>query len=185
MLCPGAFVIPPGSGDHGVMAAIAEQAGAPSLRVRAGWAVIDTLIITRRNLLVWMRVPACLVFTVVQPVIFVLLFRDVFGGAIPVHTVGGYVNYLIPGIIAQTAAFATFGTAIALAQELKKGVIDRCARCRWRGRTQQRRSAAAPAAPPADSRCNGRSRTTTRACCTPSKPGFGPVMRPRPQRIDS
>ena len=40
-------------------------------------------------------------------------------------TPGGYVNFLMPGIIAQTAAFATFGTAIALAQELKKGVIDR------------------------------------------------------------
>jgi ABC transporter DrrB family efflux protein len=87
--------------------------------------VTDTLTITRRNLLVWMRVPAYLVFTVIQPVMFVLLFRYVFGGAIPVHTVGGYVNFLIPGIIAQTAAFATFGTAIALAQELKKGVIDR------------------------------------------------------------
>src|SRR3984957_10167410 len=113
------------------MTAVAERVatpgapGEPSLRVRFGWAVTDTLTITRRNLLVWIRVPAYLVFTVIQPVIFVLLFRYVFGGAIPVHTVGGYVNYLIPGIIAQTAAFATFGTAIALAQELKKGVIDR------------------------------------------------------------
>jgi ABC transporter DrrB family efflux protein len=110
------------------MTAIAEYAGpvgAPSRLVRARWAVSDTLTITRRNLLVWMRVPAYLVFTVIQPVIFVLLFRYVFGGAIPVHTVGGYVNYLIPGIIAQTAAFATFGTAIALAMELNKGVIDR------------------------------------------------------------
>jgi ABC transporter DrrB family efflux protein len=50
----------------------------------------------------------------------------VFGGAIPVAGIkGGYVSYLMPGIIGQTAAFATFGTAIALAQELKKGVIDR------------------------------------------------------------
>src|SRR6202042_1669075 len=79
----------------------------------------------RRNLLVWMRVPAYLMFTVIQPVMFVLLFRYVFGGAIPVHVRGGYVNFLMPGIIGQTAAFATFGTAIALAQELKKGVIDR------------------------------------------------------------
>src|ERR1700732_962373 len=113
------------------MTAVAEGVGAPGvpgepgLRIRFGWAVTDTLTITRRNLLVWMRVPAYLVFTVIQPVMFVLLFRYVFGGAIPVHTVGGYVNFLIPGIIAQTAAFATFGTAIALAQELKKGVIDR------------------------------------------------------------
>ncbi|HME65336.1 MAG TPA: ABC transporter permease, partial [Streptosporangiaceae bacterium] len=111
------------------MTAIAERiagpVGAPNWRVRFGWAVTDTLTITRRNLLVWMRVPAYLMFTVIQPVMFVLLFRYVFGGAIPVDVPGGYVNFLIPGIIAQTAAFATFGTAIALAQELKKGVIDR------------------------------------------------------------
>jgi ABC-2 type transport system permease protein/oleandomycin transport system permease protein len=98
-------------------------AGEPGLRTRFGWAITDTLTITRRNLLVWMRVPAYLVFTVIQPVMFVLLFRYVFGGAI--HVAGNYVNFLMPGIIAQTAAFATFGTAIALAQELKKGVIDR------------------------------------------------------------
>ncbi len=97
----------------------------PSLLVRGRWAVSDTLTITRRNLLVWMRVPAYIVFTVIQPVIFVLMFRYVFGGAIHVPVKGGYVNFLMPGIIAQTAAFATFGTAIALAQELKKGVIDR------------------------------------------------------------
>src|SRR2546430_15752561 len=72
-----------------------------------------------------MRVPAYLVFTVIQPVIFVLMFRYVFGGAILVKVPGGYVNFLIPGVVAQTAAFASFGTAIALAMELKKGVIDR------------------------------------------------------------
>jgi ABC transporter DrrB family efflux protein len=99
---------------------------APSLLDQARWAVSDTLTITRRNLLVWMRVPAYIVFTVIQPVMFVLMFRYVFGGAIQVPGVpGGYVNFLMPGIIGQTAAFATFGTAIALAQELKKGVIDR------------------------------------------------------------
>jgi ABC transporter DrrB family efflux protein len=97
----------------------------PSPLVRGRWAVSDTLTITYRNLLVWLRVPAYIVFTVIQPVIFVLMFRYVFGGAIHVAVKGGYVNFLMPGIIAQTAAFATFGTAISLAQELKKGVIDR------------------------------------------------------------
>jgi ABC transporter DrrB family efflux protein len=98
----------------------------PSLLTQARWAVTDTLTITRRNLLVWMRVPAYIMFTVIQPVMFVLLFRYVFGGAIQVPGVkGGYVSFLLTGIIGQTAAFATFGTAIALAQELKKGVIDR------------------------------------------------------------
>ena len=106
--------------------AAAPPVGDPSLFTRARWAVSDTLTITRRNLLVWMRVPAYIMFTVIQPVMFVLLFRYVFGGAIPVPGVpGGYVNFLMPGIIGQSAAFATFGTAIALAQELKKGVIDR------------------------------------------------------------
>src|ERR1700719_919647 len=103
----------------------AVQPGGPGLFIQARWAVSDTLTITPRNLLVWMRVPAYIVFTVIQPVMFVLMFRYVFGGAIPVNVPGGYVNFLMPGIIAQTAAFATFGTAIALAQELKKGVIDR------------------------------------------------------------
>jgi ABC transporter DrrB family efflux protein len=97
----------------------------PSAAQNARWAISDALVITRRNLLVWMRVPAYLVFTVVQPVIFVLLFRYVFGGAIHAPGAGGYVSYLMPGIIGQTAAFATFATAIALAQEAKKGVIDR------------------------------------------------------------
>ncbi|HEY2281912.1 MAG TPA: ABC transporter permease [Streptosporangiaceae bacterium] len=109
------------------MTAIAIQPGqdAPGLVTRARWAVSDTLTISRRNLLVWARVPAYIVFTIIQPVMFVLLFRYVFGGAIAVNTKGGYVNFLMPGILAQTAAFACFGTAISLAQELKKGVIDR------------------------------------------------------------
>jgi ABC transporter DrrB family efflux protein len=99
--------------------------GGPGALVQARWAVSDTMAITRRNLLVWLRVPAYLVFTVIQPVMFVLMFRYVFGGAINVNVPGGYVNFLMPGIIGQTAAFACFGTAIALAQELTKGVIDR------------------------------------------------------------
>jgi ABC-2 type transport system permease protein/oleandomycin transport system permease protein len=96
----------------------------PGLLIRFRWAVSDTLVLARRNLLVWARVPAYLVFTVIQPVMFVLMFRYVFGGAIKVPG-GDYVDFLMPGIIGQTAAFASFATAIALAQELKKGVIDR------------------------------------------------------------
>ena len=107
------------------MTAIAEPTWAPGLGSRIRWGISDTLTLTKRSLLVWLRVPAYLVFTVIQPVMFVLLFRFVFGGAIPVKSPGGYVNFLLPGIIAQTAAFSTFGTAIVLAQELKKGVIDR------------------------------------------------------------
>jgi ABC-2 type transport system permease protein/oleandomycin transport system permease protein len=79
----------------------------------------------KRNLTVWLRVPAYIVFTVVQPTIFTLLFRYVFGGAIPVAVPGGYVNFLLPGVIGQTAAFASMATAISLAVEVQKGVIDR------------------------------------------------------------
>jgi ABC transporter DrrB family efflux protein len=85
----------------------------------------DVTAMTERNLLAWVRVPAILVFTLVQPVIFVLLFRYVFGGAIPVGGKGGYVNYLLPGVIGQTAAFASFSTAIALSREIQRGSIDR------------------------------------------------------------
>lgn len=94
-----------------------------SHRLRLG--VADTLTLTRRELYIWLRNPAFIFFTIIQPVIFVLLFRFVFGGAIPVGVQGGYVNFLMPGIVAQSAAFASFGTAIALARQLQKGVIDR------------------------------------------------------------
>ena len=103
----------------------AREAARPSAAQLLKWAFSDAMVMSRRNLLVWIRVPAYIVFTVVQPVIFVLLFRYVFGGAIQAPGAGGYVNFLMPGIIGQTAAFATFATAIALAQEIKKGVIDR------------------------------------------------------------
>ena len=97
----------------------------PGLRQQARWGVEDSLVITKRNLIVWFRVPSYIFFTVVQPVMFTLLFRYVFGGAIKVPVPGGYVNWLIPGIIAQTAGFASFSTAIGMARELQRGGIDR------------------------------------------------------------
>ncbi|HET6966343.1 MAG TPA: ABC transporter permease [Acidimicrobiales bacterium] len=97
----------------------------PPLSTRLQYGVADTITLTRRDLLIWFRNPAFLFFTFIQPVMFVLLFRYVFGGAIPVKVPGGYVNFLMPGIIAQSAAFASFGTAISLARQLQKGVIDR------------------------------------------------------------
>jgi ABC transporter DrrB family efflux protein len=85
----------------------------------------DAVTLTRRELIIWFRNPAYIFFTIIQPVMFVILFRYVFGGAIPVGVRGGYVNFLMPGIVAQSAAFASFGTAISLARQLQKGVIDR------------------------------------------------------------
>ena len=77
-------------------------------RLRFGLA--DTVTLTRRDLLIWFRNPAFLFFTFIQPVMFVLLFRYVFGGAIPGNVPGGYVAFLMPGSIAQSAAFASWLT---------------------------------------------------------------------------
>jgi ABC transporter DrrB family efflux protein len=104
---------------------VALDVPSPALSQRLRFGISDTLSLTLRDLLIWLRNPAFIFFTVIQPVMFVLLFRYVFGGAIPVRVPGGYVNFLMPGIIAQSAAFASFGTAISLARQLQKGVIDR------------------------------------------------------------
>ncbi len=88
------------------------------------WAVNDSLVMAQRNLLAIVRIPTALVFLLVQPVMFVLLFRYVFGGAIPVKGVD-YVNYLLPGILVQTTIFGAIGTAIGLAEDLQRGLIER------------------------------------------------------------
>ena len=88
------------------------------------WALRDTMTIARRNVLALVRIPTALVFSVIQPIMFVILFRYVFGGAI--HTdEGSYVNYLIPGILVQTTFFGSVGTAIGLAEDLQRGLIER------------------------------------------------------------
>ena len=89
-------------------------------------AVADTLVLARRNLLRIPRAPDLLVGYTVQPVMFVLLFVYVFGGAIEVPPgFDDYADFLMPGIIVQTMAFGGFVTAIGLAEDLKKGLIDR------------------------------------------------------------
>jgi len=92
--------------------------------VKLRWALSDTLTITKRNLLAITRIPEQLFFSTVQPIMFVLLFRYVFGGAI--HTSeGSYVNYLMPGIFVQTVVFGSVSTSIGLAEDLQKGLIER------------------------------------------------------------
>ncbi|HEY5266465.1 MAG TPA: ABC transporter permease [Acidimicrobiales bacterium] len=88
------------------------------------WAVSDVLTIARRNLLAIVRIPTALVFMIIQPIMFVILFRYVFGGVIRVPG-GSYVNYMIPGILVQTMIFGSVGTAIGLAEDLQKGLIER------------------------------------------------------------
>jgi ABC transporter DrrB family efflux protein len=85
----------------------------------------DTMIITQRQLRLLTRVPEVLIFSTIQPVMFVLLFRYVFGGSISTDQPGGYVQLLMPGIFVQTVAFTLAGTAAGLAEDMKKGLIDR------------------------------------------------------------
>jgi ABC transporter DrrB family efflux protein len=89
-----------------------------------GWALQDSLAIARRNLISLRRQPELMVFSTVQPVIFVLLFTYVFGGAIKVPGLD-YVEYLMPGIFCQTVVFGAINTAIGLSDDLQKGLIER------------------------------------------------------------
>ena len=91
---------------------------------RFGWAISDSWVVTKRNLLQNVRIPSLLVFSTIQPVMFVLLFRYVFGGAINVPGVR-YVDFLMPGIFVQTSVFGAVQTGIGLAEDLSKGLIDR------------------------------------------------------------
>ena len=88
-------------------------------------AISDALVITKRQLLQLSRVPEVLIFSTIQPVMFVLLFRYVFGGSIDSGQPGGYVQLLMPGIFVQTVAFTLVATAAGLAEDMKKGLIDR------------------------------------------------------------
>jgi ABC transporter DrrB family efflux protein len=87
--------------------------------------VRDTMAITQRNLIAYRRVPQLLVFSTIQPVIFVLMFRYVFGGAINPPGPIPYVDFLMPGIWVQTVVFGTIATAIGLATDAKSGLMER------------------------------------------------------------
>ena len=101
----------------------------PTLHGSLARAVSDIAVIIRRNLLFTVRLPEVLVLSSIMPVIFIVMFTYVFGGAIrgalPPAAAGKYVNWLIPGLLAQFALFGGSGTASGLAEDLVKGVIDR------------------------------------------------------------
>jgi ABC transporter DrrB family efflux protein len=88
------------------------------------YAVSDTLVLSKRSLLRIRRQPDLLVGFTIQPIMFVLLFVYVFGGAIATPGLD-YVDFLMPGIIVQSMVFGGFVTALGLAEDLKKGLIDR------------------------------------------------------------
>lgn len=91
---------------------------------RFAWNFTDTVVVARRNLLHYVRLPQLLVFSFIQPIMFVLLFAYVFGGAIQTPN-GDYINYLLPGILVQTVLFGGIQTTIGLSDDLRKGLIDR------------------------------------------------------------
>jgi ABC-2 type transport system permease protein/oleandomycin transport system permease protein len=89
--------------------------------------VSDWWVLTKRNLVTYLRKPDLLVFSTIQPVMFVLLFVFVFGGAFELFLPANvsYVDFLMPGIFVQTAIFAATQTGVGLADDLQKGLIDR------------------------------------------------------------
>ena len=91
------------------------------------WGTRDTWTVTKRNLRHYVRQPRLLVFSTIQPVMFVILFSFVFGGiagdALPEGTT--YIAFLLPGLFIHSAAFRSVQTAVGLAEDLERGVVDR------------------------------------------------------------
>jgi ABC-2 type transport system permease protein len=95
-----------------------------TLRNRLYWGASDIWAVTQRNLIAYTRIPEAMVFSSIQPIMFVLLFVYVFGGA--VSTPGfRYVDFIMPGIFVQTVCFGAVSTGIGLADDLGKGLIER------------------------------------------------------------
>lgn len=97
--------------------------------VRPGRMLTDTWVIAKRNLVRNVRLPQLLIFATIQPIMFLLLFNFVFGGAIgdsiPEVADGNYLNFLLPGLLVQISAFGAGQTAVGLSEDLNKGVISR------------------------------------------------------------
>jgi ABC transporter DrrB family efflux protein len=87
-------------------------------------AMSDTAVMTRRNMLRFLRLPQLLIFSTIQPVFLLLLFNYVFGGAINVGGIN-YIQYLLPGFLVQTVVFGSTQTSVGMAEDLNKGIIDR------------------------------------------------------------
>ena len=97
-------------------------------RPALGWLVSDTLAVAKRHVIKITRIPESLFFELIQPVMFVLLFAYVFGGAINLGSDGGaqaYREFLIPGIFAQTVMFAVASITVGITEDASKGIMDR------------------------------------------------------------
>lgn len=85
----------------------------------------DGLIITRRNAMRYIRLPQLIIFSSIQPIMFLTLFNYVFGGALGTTAGGDYINFLLPGIMVQTVLFGALQTGVGLSRDLNAGIIDR------------------------------------------------------------
>ncbi|WP_333737195.1 ABC transporter permease [Streptomyces sp. IBSBF 2806] len=112
------------------MSAVTDAAGgaAPQPARSLGQPIRDSLVVAKRNLIRMARIPEVVIFGLIQPIMFVVLFTYVFGGSM---RIGGstsatdYKNFLMAGIFAQTVTFATAGAGAGIADDMHKGLIDR------------------------------------------------------------
>jgi ABC-2 type transport system permease protein len=101
-------------------------ASATARRTPRRHAVADAVTMTWRNLLTYVRLPQLLVFSTIQPIMLVLLFRYVFGNSINLSDPSvDYVDYLMPGVFVQATVFGALGTGVGLAEDLNKGLVER------------------------------------------------------------
>ncbi|MFF9000977.1 ABC transporter permease [Streptomyces achromogenes] len=110
------------------MSAVTEAAPAAAPGNAVGRSVRDSLIVARRNLIRMSRIPEMLIFGLIQPIMFVVLFTYVFGGSMKIGvstSAVDYKNFLMAGIFAQTVTFATAGAGAGIADDMHKGLIDR------------------------------------------------------------
>ncbi|MEU2161633.1 ABC transporter permease [Streptomyces chengbuensis] len=106
----------------------ADRAAAPRPRGGIAQSVSDSLVVAKRNLIRMTRIPEMIIFGMIQPIMFVVLFTYVFGGSIQVGastSTQAYREFLMAGIFAQTVTFATAGAGAGIADDMHKGLIDR------------------------------------------------------------
>ncbi|MEU3083394.1 ABC transporter permease [Streptomyces albidoflavus] len=110
------------------MSTVAEHAARPRRRGRGAQSVMDSLVMAKRNLIRMTRIPEVVLFGLIQPIMFVVLFTYVFGGSIQVGgslSQAAYREFLMAGIFAQTVTFATAGASAGIAEDMHKGLVDR------------------------------------------------------------
>ncbi|MFE9767208.1 ABC transporter permease [Streptomyces sp. NPDC005808] len=110
------------------MSAVTDAVQVPAPANPVGQSIRDSLVVAKRNLIRMSRIPEMVIFGLIQPIMFVVLFSYVFGGSMQI---GGstsstdYRNFLMAGIFAQTVTFATAGAGAGIADDMHKGLIDR------------------------------------------------------------